>query len=635
MRPLRALATFAIAAIALAGCTTASVAEPDPAENAGSWTVLAYEIADTNLEPDMMTDVGEMGSVGTQENLNIVALVDRAEGYTDEAVLGIDDWTGAKLLQIDDGSAEVLSDEGDINTGDPAVLSAFITQGITDYPADHYSLIISDHGASWPGVGGDESTDYDSLSLAEIHQGIADGLSGAGLDKLDLLGFDACLMATYEVASDLAPLANRMIASQELEPGHGWDYSALQYIVENGGATTDDLGKAIIDGFETQAIDQETDSEITLSLIDLTAMDDVDAALSEFTGQLVAAADTTSPAVGTSLAAALGFGKSPDPAQDSFMTDLAILAGDIGVDALNVSDAADAVIRSVNDAVLDTVAGQATKGATGLSIYFPPQSDYFNADYDALGNAGGWADFLASYYATGASIPADEQPSFEADDATVEFDDDGGVYVSGIFDLAAQDNLATATLRYGRVEDDGSVTLIGDADGQIVEDGSGQALGFWDFSKLVISDDSDSTIAYLSLDTNDDTGGLSVNVPLSYYGPGDVGGDTYQDALLSLTLDDDTDEDFSETYYAYNPELGTYGELTAEASGLLVPQVLALAADGSEEWLETSTPGIYADLPSLLYELDDLESGTLVYVELTVADFGGNSDSVSATLQVP
>ena len=317
------------------------------------------------------------------------------------------------------------------------------------------------------------------------------------------------------------------------------------------------------------------------------------------------------------------------------MTDLGILAGEIGVDALNVSDAADALVRSINDAVVDSVDGQATKGATGLSIYFPPQSDYFAPDYSALGNAGGWADFLTAYYAEGASIPDNLKPSFDTDDATIEFDDDGSLFVSGVFDIVAADNLASSYLRYGLVADDGSVTLIGDADAEIVDDGSGEVIGYYDFSQLVISDDTDSTIAYLSLDTDDETGGLSVNVPLSYYAPEDIESGNSQEALLSLTLDDADDEDFSEMYYAYDENLGTYGELTAEASGLVVPQLLALSDDGSEEWVETETPGIYADLPALLYDLDDLEPGTRVYVELVVEDFGGNTDSVSAVVTVP
>ena len=131
----RLLAT--IATLSLVAGLTACSADSEPAGAAGSWTVLTYEIADTDLEPFMMTDVGEMGEVGSQENLSIVSLVDRADGYTDEPVLGLDDWVGGKLLEITPGGADELDDLGDVNTGDPQVLADFITRGITDYPADN------------------------------------------------------------------------------------------------------------------------------------------------------------------------------------------------------------------------------------------------------------------------------------------------------------------------------------------------------------------------------------------------------------------------------------------------------------------------------------------------------------------
>src|SRR5690606_34862583 len=108
---------------------------------------------------------------------------------------------------------------------DPQVLADFIATGMRTFPAEHYALVISDHGASWPGIGPDDSSPGDGvLDLPDLYAGIAAGLDGAdaGVDKLDLLGFDACLMATYEVASTLAPVARRLLASQELEPGHGW-----------------------------------------------------------------------------------------------------------------------------------------------------------------------------------------------------------------------------------------------------------------------------------------------------------------------------------------------------------------------------------------------------------------------------
>src|SRR5690606_5837113 len=119
--------------------------------------------------------------------------------------------------------ATELEDLGTVNTGDPAFLADFIRNGILAYPAEHYALVLSDHGASWPGVGADGSSNNDTLTVPELEKALATALDGLAIGTLDMVGFDACLMATYEVASALAPYADRLVASQELEPGHGWD----------------------------------------------------------------------------------------------------------------------------------------------------------------------------------------------------------------------------------------------------------------------------------------------------------------------------------------------------------------------------------------------------------------------------
>jgi hypothetical protein len=64
---------------------TGDPAEPAPAGE--GWTVLLYSIADTDLEPYLLVDVGEMAEVGSSENLNLVALVDRAADYSAEPLL--------------------------------------------------------------------------------------------------------------------------------------------------------------------------------------------------------------------------------------------------------------------------------------------------------------------------------------------------------------------------------------------------------------------------------------------------------------------------------------------------------------------------------------------------------------------
>ena len=64
--------------------------------------------------------------------------------------------------------------------GDPTTLSTFITYGITNFPAEHYALIVSDHGAAWPGVGPDLSAGESVLDLPEIQQALETGLADAG-----------------------------------------------------------------------------------------------------------------------------------------------------------------------------------------------------------------------------------------------------------------------------------------------------------------------------------------------------------------------------------------------------------------------------------------------------------------------
>ena len=617
---LLALATGSALLLGLAACSA-----EEKAVKSGSWTVLSYSIADTDLEPYMMDDVAEMGTVGTQGDLNIVALVDRSADYTADDVLGQGDWVGGKLLEVTEGGADELEDMGDVNTGDPQVLADFITRGINDYPADNYALIISDHGASWPGVGGDESFDGDGLDLEEINLALADGLAGTDVEKLDLLGFDACLMATYEVASKLAPHAERLLASQELEPGHGWDYTALQTIPDNGGATVDELGSALIAGFEAQAVDQETEAEITLALIDLNAIPAVDAALSAFSAALVERAAGIAPVVGRSLASALGFGRNPDPEQDVFMTDLAILAGDIGVDALDVSDESDDLIRAINDSVLDKVDGQATKGATGLSIYFPPTETLYSTDYDALGVDGGWAEFLAAYYGAGSDVPEESHTTFAEGDAEVDFDADG-VNVTASFDADGAENISEAFIRYGTVDADGSVTFLGREPADFDDDG--EVVGSYDLSQMTISDGEDTTGAYLDMTIDGDV--VTFDVPMTYYAPEAEEG---TDALLSLVIDGD--ELISETYYTHNVAAGTYGALSADPEGIISPELLNVDAGGAEQWISTSDYGLYADLPNLEYDFTDLESGTELYLELQVVDFSGNVDTIAVTVEVP
>lgn len=109
--------------------------------------------------------------------------------------------------------------------GNPATLSQFLRIGQSAFPADNYGLIFWNHGSgSVGGFGYDECYPDDRfLSLREIGEALESSRLSDN-KKYAFIGFDACLMATLETASVLSPYADYMIASQELEPGGGWDY---------------------------------------------------------------------------------------------------------------------------------------------------------------------------------------------------------------------------------------------------------------------------------------------------------------------------------------------------------------------------------------------------------------------------
>jgi hypothetical protein len=261
-----------------------------------------------------------------------------------------------------------------------------------------------------------------------------------------------------------------------------------------------------------------------------------------------------------------------------------------------------------------------------MSIYFPPSEPYFNSDYSELPNVGGWMDFLSTYYGKGAEI--DQAPVIDQN-AQIAFGPDG-LTITGFFDADTAANLASAYIRYGTVESDGSVTFIGEEDAFLGDDGSAE--GTYDLTHLTLSDGYDTMDAYLSLYGDYDTGIFTADVPLSYYSPdNEYGGDL----LLSAVIDSSTGETISSTYYIYNEETGSYGEFAPEPDWIIVPQVLNVMPDGTEQWYLTGEVGLYANVDSLVYDLPALASGTQLFIQLVVVDFGGNKARVSATVTVP
>lgn len=613
--------------------------EEVPLEGVADWTVLVYVMGDNDLEPFAVQDLLEMSSVNANERVNVVALADRHPEYTlDDDPLG--DFAGTQIFQVSPEGLTPLGDETELNVGSPDTLAGFIETGIGQFPAEQYSVILWNHGAGWPGMGPDETDGNDILDLADINRGFEQGLAAAGVDSIDLVGFDACLMASYEVASVMSEHADLMIASQELEPGHGWNYAALEALAQNPDSTATELGQTIIDGFAAQAEEAGTNEDITLSLVDLTKMDELEAQLRNLAEPLMADPAVSAPTLGRAQADALKFGANPDPSIDSYHVDLGNVATSLGSRDPFLSETARSVVAAIDDMVVSTTSGPATTSATGLSIYFPPYADVFRQGYLNLEGVEVWPDLLTSFFTAGQAIPEAEQPAFLPTEGRVDgegeyFFDEDGLNLFGTFDLAAEGNIVEAEIIYGVLDEtDGSTIFIGEEPAEVSDDGSGLAGAIYDLTVLTISDGEDTDFAYLDLNIDRESEIVTIDVPLWYVPPEEFETDDLpHDVVLSLVLDLDFNI-LSEVYYSINPD-GTVGELNADPNGLIYPVVLNEYPDGTLEWLTLSERGLFASLPELQYNVEPLDPGTGLYAELVIRDFGGNTASVSMFDLVP
>ncbi len=549
---------------------------PGPTPSTG-WTVLVYMVADNNLEDDGLKDLLEMSQVGSGSDLRFVVQADRIQGFASGGVLNLPDWTTTKRLLVEKGSFRELGDLGEVNMADPGVLANFISWGVKAYPSEKYMLVFWDHGGGWIGFGWDDTSNREKLTLAKLNTGLSNGLSAAGIAKFDVIGFDACLMATVEVLQNLKAFGSYFIASEELEPGHGWDYAAFA-----GGGTLDPvaLSKKVIDGFKAQATAENTVASITLSLIDSAKIDPILSAIAgvknSFTG-----ANPASTQISAARRAALAFGSKPDPTKSYHLVDLVNLFS--GANAVTGSAA---LQSAVNAAVVYHVEGAAQARAKGLSIYFPSAKAYYSAEYDSVAGMDDWRAFLTTYYAgppgPPPGVPTWASGSFNSTHAALG--------LTGVLSSATASAASNAFLSYGLMESapGTGAFLLGDQPASI----SGvNVTSSWDWSVLELVQPPGTTtyveLAYLSIEVVSSTLG-SATIPLLYdAAPGATPIEAARYIVFQLT----DGKIISDSLYAFTD--GGVAGLTPAAGSKVRAMVAYLPSPATfaRQWVPYSDPG--------------------------------------------
>lgn len=606
------------------GTSRVDIDSPESAHSTGgsSWTLLMFMVADNNLEPFALYDIIEMAQVGSSNNFNIIVEIDRAAGYVGE-IEGLPDFEGAKRFRVGDGRLQELDDLGELNTGNPRVLADFIEWGIGAYPADKYGIVLWDHGSAWPGFGGDESANYDGLTLPELAKGFSDGMDAAGISAFNFIGFDACLMGSLEIALAMRPFGEYLIASEELEPGHGWDYTALSAVRATPTMGATDFARLIIDGFEAQANSDEweTGETITLSLVDLYNLKAIERDLRDLQSMYN---DSQSTAIARVRQSTLEFGVQQNPQDSAGMIDLSLFATGVAGEVSALAAPSNQVADHIADAVLYQVVGSAVANAKGMSAYWPKFSRFYNEDYDSLSQMFYWREFLDSVQtATGAGSG---EITFTTE-ITVTPDDGAYLFQAGITP-ASEAAVVGAGLYYGTPQGTGGALLFGDYAGGVI---AGPAVAaYWDFTVFGFRQGTVAAPIYFSLQATPN-GGFAGTIPFEYV----TAANRRQDALYVIVYD----SEFNVTQETiYTSTAAGYGELIPEAGSKLYPQYVQY--DGSSL---TYVSG-YDQSARGDYEFDLTSSTPLTAIQYSVStaaailyaeDAAGNAYAVSWSGEAP
>ncbi len=209
-----------------------------------------------------------------EAEVECIVLLDRVDGFSDAD----GDWRDARVYRVrkdssPDIKSEVIARPGELNMGDPKVLSTFLSEAVKTFPAQHYGLILWDHGGGWAAHAMDHNAPcawggHDKLALPKLRQAIQEGLERGALKKLDLIGFDMCLMAQLETAFELSGLAEVMVASEAVEPGDGWPYDRILPYFGKGTMGARRLAAQIVEAYG-KYYGERKERVATLSAIDL------------------------------------------------------------------------------------------------------------------------------------------------------------------------------------------------------------------------------------------------------------------------------------------------------------------------------------------------------------------------------
>lgn len=361
-------------------------------------TVMVYFIGSDleSLGGCASTDIGEIVSadIDTEKN-NVLVYTGGTYGWSNPDISA----ESNSIFLVENGALNEVETYEVKDMAEPATLTEFLEYGKTNYPADEYDLILWNHGGGpINGYGYDEV--FGNMFSLETLAMALENSPFSGNEKLEMIGFDACLMGSAETAWMLRDYADYFVASQEVEYGEGWNFAFLERLGEcaNGG----ELGKLIIETF-FECFESTYDEEmlstmgLTLSCTDLSKIETVEQAIDDLFSVVntdVVSGNITE--VSRCRHRTRSFGKT-EGVSDVDMIDLVHLTSQL---KSFYPEKAEALEKALDDYIVYNESN--LTNANGVSIYHPYES-LWSAEssietYKTFGFSENYGDYIENFY---------------------------------------------------------------------------------------------------------------------------------------------------------------------------------------------------------------------------------------------
>jgi len=302
------------------------------------WTILTYIAAHNNLEDFGMRSWRQICDVGSTKQVIHGVLFDGPNG-------------ASRYIFGDPGKQLLKEDFDDFDSGDPKRLVETATWLFQKYPAEHYGLVLWSHGSGWQPneiqqlagmVRGDKQVtakeaeqrsatsaspalfrtslaqilsqpsdqrailfddgSQHSLDTLELHRVVEEINKGTGT-CLELLGMDACLMASLEVAYQLRKSVHFAVASEELVPAESWPYDRIyKKLKANPDFSGSDLAEFITKEYAAyyeNNVPSLLGGDVTKVALDLSKIEDISNALQRLSKYLIDEMESMAPLLWT------------------------------------------------------------------------------------------------------------------------------------------------------------------------------------------------------------------------------------------------------------------------------------------------------------------------------------------------